>query len=394
MTPAAPKVSIITPVYRSLEHIQDTITCLQNQTLQELEFIFIDDKGEDGTFDIVRKAAETDSRIVCLENEVNSGPGVARNKGIEAARGEFIAFVDADDILSKDFYEKLYNKAKETNALAVKGSLSLVLENGTEEESNLNQRIRNQLKDKPASMLSLWTYEHTAGIYSRTFILECGARNCETARRDQDTCFQMMAMLALSPDRFALEDSVYYYYVQHGASLVHRPRNAWFLEQMRLSGKFKVDFLMKNLDKKDAAPYLRMIIDLRLRILLEAELDSSVTQQDIDTYVNYFADTLKQWRSSSPETYLEEPLAQALRQMNYNAQVFHATGKWYLQHLETQKKLNELQWKINQLLPYSQAMLRRKLLLLRIKRLFAFGKRKQKYKQAIKDCKTHLRTFS
>ena len=115
-----PKVSVIIPVYCSQGRISETLRCLQNQTLQELEFIFIDDKGCDGSFDIILGAASTDSRIVCIANDTNRGPGASRNKGIEIARGEFIAFVDADDMISHDFYEKLYEKAQKTGALVVK----------------------------------------------------------------------------------------------------------------------------------------------------------------------------------------------------------------------------------------------------------------------------------
>lgn len=396
-----PKVSVIIPVYRSLEHIQETIDCLQKQTLKELEFIFIDDKGNDGTFDIVRKAAQVDNRIVCLENEVNSGPGVARNKGIEAAKGEFIAFVDSDDMLSPNYYEKLYDKAIKTGALAVKCKLQRVMSDGKKVGTRLDERIKRQIKENRSSMLRLWTEEHTAGIYSRRFILDCGARNCETARRDQDTCFQMMAMLHLPTSRFAMEESVTYYYVQREKSLIHRPRDAYFLEQMLLSAKFKVEFLMQNLDKEDCPPYLSMIIDLRLQTILEADLESSVTPDVIAHYINYFSDTMKTWQAISSETYKEGPIARGLRQTNYNALIFHATGKWYLQYIEQRSKLQELERELKKLQHQienvhektciDESSLRRQLQVLRLKRFFSIGKKKRKYKQKIAACKELLR---
>ena len=113
------RVSVICPVFKARAYISSLLEALRNQSLKDMEFIFIDDKGNDGTFDIIRQSAAEDSRIVCLENPENRGVSYSRNAGIRQAKGEFIAFVDADDYVSPDFYERLYNKAIENNALVV-----------------------------------------------------------------------------------------------------------------------------------------------------------------------------------------------------------------------------------------------------------------------------------
>lgn len=106
------KVSIIIPVYNAEKYIPECMESLLNQTLKECEFIFINDGSNDGSEQIIRQYLEKDSRIV-LFNQENQGVSNARNKGLEAASGEYIGFVDADDFVKEDMYEILYKTAKQ-----------------------------------------------------------------------------------------------------------------------------------------------------------------------------------------------------------------------------------------------------------------------------------------
>ena len=377
MNRSAPKVSVIVPVYRSLEHIQETITCLQNQSLRELELIFVDDKGNDGTFDIVKAAAAADPRIVCLENEVNSGPGVARNKGIEAARGEFIAFVDADDMITPDFYEKLYKKACETGALAVKAVRFNVEPDGKQIKNTLTERIQAELGNGHESMLNLWTYEHTAGIYSRDLVMKTGARNCDTARYDEDTCFLMMLMLHIKPSQIAVEEDAKYYYIQHEASLIHKPRDARYLEQVRLSAQFKIDFMMKQLQTHEHARYLADVIDSRLGWILNSINLSEVEESHIIQYIAYFANCVSKWYASGLP-YFERESIQILRALHFNPVAFHSMRRVYRQFL----------------IALTVPEIRKKLRKLKFRKLFAFGKKKTKYKNQIHHYRLLLREYN
>ncbi|MFV1453310.1 glycosyltransferase family 2 protein [Bacillus mycoides] len=104
-----PKVSIITPSYNSEEFIKQTIDSVIKQTFQKWELIVIDDCSQDNTREIVKAYEGIDNRIKLLELEKNSGAAVARNKGIEIARGTYIAFLDSDDIWE---YAKLEKQIK------------------------------------------------------------------------------------------------------------------------------------------------------------------------------------------------------------------------------------------------------------------------------------------
>jgi len=120
-----PKVSVILPVYNSAEYLPGCLDCLQNQTLQELEIICINDGSTDDSFSVLQERAKNDSRIVIL-NQDNQGAGPARNAGIRAAKGEYIAFLDSDDYYpDADTLQVMYSTAKEHNAEICGGSFSI-----------------------------------------------------------------------------------------------------------------------------------------------------------------------------------------------------------------------------------------------------------------------------
>jgi teichuronic acid biosynthesis glycosyltransferase TuaG len=92
-----PLVSIITPNYNSEKFITECIDSVRNQTYKKWELIIIDDCSTDNSVSIIKKLQATDARIKLIKLNKNSGPAVARNKGIEEAKGTYIAFLDSDD---------------------------------------------------------------------------------------------------------------------------------------------------------------------------------------------------------------------------------------------------------------------------------------------------------
>ena len=107
-------VSAIIPVYNSEQFLEECIESLRNQTLKEIEMIFINDGSTDNSLEILNKYEKIDSRIKVI-NQNNSGPSVARNIGIEVATGEYISFIDSDDWIDKDMYKMMYEVARDNN---------------------------------------------------------------------------------------------------------------------------------------------------------------------------------------------------------------------------------------------------------------------------------------
>ena len=93
-----PLVSIITPVYNCSDYIPDMIESVINQTYVNWELILVDDNSEDNTHSIISTYSKKDKRIKIIKNETNLGAGLSRNKAIKLAIGDYIAFLDGDDI--------------------------------------------------------------------------------------------------------------------------------------------------------------------------------------------------------------------------------------------------------------------------------------------------------
>jgi glycosyltransferase involved in cell wall biosynthesis len=108
------KVSVIIPVYNAEKYITYCIESLINQTLQNCEFIFINDGSSDKSRMILDTYKKYHKNIILVDQE-NQGVSIARNKGLKIAKGEYIGFVDADDYVKRNTFEVLYNSAKADN---------------------------------------------------------------------------------------------------------------------------------------------------------------------------------------------------------------------------------------------------------------------------------------
>ncbi len=104
------KVSVIMPIYNAYDYLRPAMDSVLDQTLSEIEVICIDDGSTDHSLEILKEYQERDGRVRIL-TETNAGPARARNNGLRRARGEFVAFLDADDFYEPIFLESLYGTA-------------------------------------------------------------------------------------------------------------------------------------------------------------------------------------------------------------------------------------------------------------------------------------------
>ena len=109
-----PKVTIIVATYNNEQYLDRCLLSLINQSLKEIQIIVINDGSTDNTPEILSKYKKNDERIIVI-NQENQKQGAARNRGLEAATGEFVTFVDSDDWIDEDYCEKLYNAAVKNN---------------------------------------------------------------------------------------------------------------------------------------------------------------------------------------------------------------------------------------------------------------------------------------
>ncbi len=117
-----PKLSIIVPVYNVEKFLERCLDSILSQTLQDIEVICVDDCSPDRSIEILRKYESLHSRVKVLQHAQNKRQGGARNTAMDIATGEYIGFIDSDDYIDFDFYQKLYDAAKENDAdMAITG---------------------------------------------------------------------------------------------------------------------------------------------------------------------------------------------------------------------------------------------------------------------------------
>ncbi len=131
-------VSIIVPVYNVRDYLIECVQSICKQSYNELEIILVDDGSPDDCGQMCDVFAENDKRIKVV-HKVNGGLSSARNAGIDVATGEYIAFVDGDDVLREEAIEKLLSAAKKTGAFIVKQEIRRNLPWQDSQEDALDQ---------------------------------------------------------------------------------------------------------------------------------------------------------------------------------------------------------------------------------------------------------------
>ena len=109
-------VSIVMPAYNAEAYIEAAIRSVMSQTFENWELIVIDDGSQDATVDIVRRLAREDSRITFLQNENNMGVSKTRNRGMDLAGDNYVAFLDSDDVWHPEKLEVQLARLKQTGA--------------------------------------------------------------------------------------------------------------------------------------------------------------------------------------------------------------------------------------------------------------------------------------
>lgn len=143
-----PKISIIVPFYNVEGYIEKCLETLVHQTLKDIEIILVNDGSNDRSIEIIKHfLKDYPDKIVYLEKD-NGGLSDARNYGIPYAKGEYIAFLDSDDYVEKDMYEKMYELAKKENSDMVECDFFWEYPNKKKEDKAKTYNGKNEMLEK------------------------------------------------------------------------------------------------------------------------------------------------------------------------------------------------------------------------------------------------------
>lgn len=185
-----PCISVIIPCYNAEIWLNSALRSLKHQIFKDFEVICVDDGSTDGTLSVLekwKKCAELDINII---SQKNSGVSKARNVGIEAAKGEYIVFLDADDVFNRYFLMMLYSAVKTENADIAYCRLS----RNTAEVLKTDARGAEIVCHSPKQFMLKLLYEmrnygFCCYIYNRKVIMESGLRFSEDIKFGEDREF-------------------------------------------------------------------------------------------------------------------------------------------------------------------------------------------------------------
>ncbi len=209
------KVSVIVPVYNVEKYLSECANSIINQSLADIEIIFVNDGSTDKSGEILENFAKQDQRIIVI-NKSNSGYGNTMNMGINAASGEYIGIIESDDFADSKMFEELYKIAVENDADIVKSdwyhywSKNKFSRKNNRISSAKAFKVTNSFEDKSLLRIdpSVWS-----AIYKREFLNRNNIKFLETPGASyQDLAFSFK-VFALAK-RVILTDKAYLYYRQ------------------------------------------------------------------------------------------------------------------------------------------------------------------------------------
>lgn len=197
-------VSIVTPVYNAARFIQETIDSVLAQTYTEFELILVDDCSRDDSVSIIQKNQQNDPRIKLVQLAENSGAAVARNAGIAAASGQYIAFIDSDDRWAENKLTKQLGFMKNNAVSFSYTNFALVNEAG----AVIKDKVELPLTLDYAGLLKNTAIACSTVVIDRNAI---GDFRMPLVRKGQDTATWLMLMRERQIAAFGLDEVLNYY---------------------------------------------------------------------------------------------------------------------------------------------------------------------------------------
>ena len=264
-------VSVIIPVYNVQDYLQDCIDSLLAQSLDNIEFIFVNDASPDNCLNILlSNQKKYPEKIIVIDSKENLCQGGARNLGIKKARGEYIGFVDSDDLVLPDMYNDMYNCAKKNNSDAVFIEYSKIKEKFNFYTNKNNEFIstkkfnydllslNNKSLDrfeKENLIISDFIVGVWAGLYKKNIIIENSLFFPEHLKYE-DNYWLSLSLVYFNKLYFI--NKVYYLYRTRSSSTTHDKNFYYYLDRKTIENMLLHELKQRNLyfSYKDAWEYI------------------------------------------------------------------------------------------------------------------------------------------
>ncbi len=213
------KFSIIMPAYNGEKYIAETLDCLLSQSEKDIEIVVVNDGSTDSTQHIVETYAEKYPAVV-LVNQENAGVSAARNNGIERARGEYIIFIDNDDLIGEGTLKNLYEAMKKTDADLAIYRVQNFGEDGSVQTNHLVDQLVKQPEIDCYDKRLLRNFIVSNKVYRAELLKKSGVR-FPHMKYSEDGAFFMQFLHTVKPKITGVENALFLYR-RHSGSVTHR----------------------------------------------------------------------------------------------------------------------------------------------------------------------------
>ena len=294
-----PKISVIVPIYNVEKYLSRCIESLINQTLKEIEIILVDDGSKDNSSKICDEYATKDKRIKVIHKK-NEGLGLTRNAGIKLATGRYLAFVDSDDYIELDMYEKMYDIAMSNDCDFVRGDAYKELPTGKMLNDNLTSPLKEGIYNRSEMFKNILyplfgklpeekankyiSCSACKSIYKREII---NKNNIffESERKyiSEDLLFNL-DFIVNSNSAYVINKR-FYHYIKNENSLTNSYKKDSFEKEIILYNELKKRLIKYNIYDKCSLRLDRFLID-RTKMCIKKEILGNPNKKEINVNLN------------------------------------------------------------------------------------------------------------
>ena len=288
------KVSIIVPVYGVEKYIDKCLDSLVKQSLKEIEIIVVNDGSKDNSQAIIDEYVKKYPEKVKSYIKKNGGQGSARNYGLKKASGEYIGYVDSDDFIEMDMYEKLYTKAKENNFdIVVCGNYCVNEDYSSKNIDTFVVKYNTDLENIIFGKMAVWNK-----IYKRDILVDNKLEFKEKVWYE-DLAFTLKAIMNANTFTF-VNEPLYDYLIREGSTM----NNSNVEKNLEILDAFDDILSYINYNKKEQ--YLTQIEFLAIEHIyistivriLRTNADKNVKKETINKLIIYMCKNFPNYKNN------------------------------------------------------------------------------------------------
>lgn len=382
---AKPCVSVIMAAGSNIQHVQITLSALQRQSLQSIEFIIVDDQSNKEVTEKIMRLQTRDKRFVHLLNESSQGICRSFNRGMNAASGDYICFIRPGDIPEANWLQLLYQRASVGKYILVKSPSYVLYPTSPHSKMYTSLSDLQSKAEKYTNLLCLHTEISGPALYSREILQKNHIQFADFASCTDESFFLLQVAAHTPTWRVAvITDAAYLHVKSDGPT---QP-----IEQIKQIQQLSVNYLLSLPPDTNTVKGLNLFFEHALSITLNQVTSSAASLDSLLDYLSHIAQLLNKWKSS---VIPYEPGISVRQYEDANLNSLAFLNLRILPHKESEVRVEAPNYSASRnnlydmlTLQYCYSVLIRKKRLLKLKYLFSWGKRRKRYKTKLNQIKS------